>query len=99
MIFWDLYEIRCDNETLHNVKLRGRIRKFAIEHNITCIVENAQDKENMVRFGLVTGSDTTLLSEFIKSILADAEIVSCLINVPNPVLSKLKVNDLSRYDR
>lgn len=97
MIFWDLYEIRCRKELLHNIKLRGRIRKFTIEHNITCIVENAQDKENIVRFGLIAGSSVSLLLEFIKSILAEAEIVNCLKNVPNPVLSKLKVNDLSRY--
>lgn len=99
MTFWDIYEIRSSNNTLHNVKLRGRIRKFTIESDIVCLVENAQDEENVVRFGLIAGSDIALLSEFIKSILAEAEISLSLKNVPNPVLSKLKVNDLSRYDR
>lgn len=98
MIFWDLYEIQCGQGLLHNIKLRGRIRKFTIEHNIVCIVENAQDKENVVRFGLIAGSDTALVLEFIKSIMKEVSVVSCLKNVPNPVLSKLKVNDLSRYE-
>lgn len=98
MIFWDLYEIKCDSETLHNVKLRGRIRKFTIENDITCLLENAQDEENTVRFGLITGADSSLVVEFVKNIIPDADIVSCLKNIPNPVLSKLKVNDPSRYE-
>lgn len=97
MIFWDIYEIRCGKELLHGVMLRGRIRKFTIEHNITCIVENAQDKENAVRFGLIAGSDSALIAGFIESILPESTIVDSLKEVPNPVLSKLKVNDLLRY--
>lgn len=98
MLNWDLYEIRCDCETLHGVKLRGRIRKFTIENKITCLVENASDEENVVRFALITGSDLSPVSDFITSILSEALITEVLKNVPNPVLSKLKVNDSSRYE-
>lgn len=97
ILLWDLYEIRCGNESLHNVMLRGRIRKFTIENEIACLVENAQEEENVVRFGVIAGSDIKLISGFIKSILSEANIVASLKNIPNPVLSKLKVNDLSRY--
>lgn len=95
---WDIYEIRCDCATLHGVKLRGRIRKYAIDSEITCLVENASDEENVVRFALITGSSTEPVSNFIRSILPEAIVTECLKNIPNPVLSKLKVNDPTRYD-
>lgn len=97
LLSWDLYEIRCENEIIHGVKLRGRLRKFTIENNITCIIENAQDEDNIVRFGLLAESDPKLIIEFIKDILPKAIITDSLKKVTNPVLSKLKVNDLSRY--
>lgn len=98
MIFWDLYEIRCDHEVLHGVKLRGRIRRFTIENDIVCLVENAYDEKNVVRFGVIASSDLSLVSGFIRTILPNATIENSLKNVPNPVLSKLKVNDSSRYE-
>jgi len=98
MITWDIYEIRCDCETLHGVKLRGRIRKFTIDNGICCLVENASDEENVVRFALTVGLDAAKVSEFVRSILPKAEIVDSLKNIPNPILSKLKVNDVSRYE-
>ena len=51
-ILWDIYEIQSNADALHGVMLRGRIRKFTIENNITCLAENASDKENTVRFAL-----------------------------------------------
>ena len=95
---WDMYEIRCDCESLHGVKLRGRIRKFAIDSDVTCLIENASDEENVVRFALMAGSNADPISNFIRSILPEAVVSESLKNVPHPVLSKLKVNDLSRYD-
>lgn len=95
---WDIYEIRCDCETLHGVKLRGRIRKYAIDSEITCLVENASDEENVVRFALTAGSSAKSVSNFARSILPEAVVTESLKNVPNPVLSKLKVNDQTRYE-
>jgi len=97
ILSWDLYEIRCDCEALHGVKLRGRIRKFTLENEITCLVENASDEENVVRFALIAESPSDSVSDYIKSILPDALITEVLKNIPNPVLSKLKVNDSTRY--
>lgn len=54
---WDIYEISCDCELLHGVKLRGRIRKFSIENNLTLLTENTSDKENVVRFAIPAGAD------------------------------------------
>ncbi len=95
---WDLYEITANAELLHGVKLRGRIRKFAIEKEITCLVENASDTENTVRFALLANTSPADISDFIKSLLPGASIVAALKDTPNPVLSKLKVNDSSRYE-
>lgn len=97
MIFFDLYEILSKAGMIHGVKLRGRIRKFTIESGIVCLVENAQDEEGVVRFGLLAGEDVKPILKFIKDIIPDVVVVDSLKNIPNPVLSKLKVNELSRY--
>ncbi len=98
LLNWDIYEIRCDCKTLHGIKLRGRIRKFAMDNDITCIIENASDEENVVRFALIADSDSGPVSSFVKSILPEAVITESLKSIPNPVLSKLKVNDSARYE-
>ena len=98
IIQWDLYEIHSSSVSLHGIKLRGRVRKFTIEKSITCTIENASDKENRVRFALISNSDPKIIIDFIKSILPEAEITESLKNISNPVLSKLKVNDISRYE-
>ena len=97
MLSWNIYEIHSLAHTLHGVKLRGRIRKFALGHQITCLVENALDAENLVRFALLPSEDLGPLMAFVQTIIPDAEIFQVLASVPNPVLSKLKVNDVSRY--
>lgn len=95
---WDFYEIRSSNTPLHGIKLRGRIRKFTIEKEITCLMENASDEENVVRFALVSNVNPKPIIEFVKSLLPEAEITESLKNILNPVLSKLNVNDPSRYE-
>ncbi len=97
LLSWDLYEIRSAGAPLHGVKLRGRIRKFTIENEISCLVENASDEENVVRFALLTHQDPTLVSDFVMTLLPEATITESLKNIPNPVLSKLNVNDHTRY--
>lgn len=98
IIHWDVYEIKCDCTELHGVKLRGRIRKFSIEHEISCLIENASDEENIVRFALQTGTVPTNVEDFIRTLVPQVRISRVLTNIPNPILSKLKVNDLSRYE-
>jgi hypothetical protein len=97
ILVWDIYEIRCDCATLHGVKLRGRVRKFCIDSEITCLVENASDEENVVRFGLISGTNPKPVKDFLKEIVPEALVVESLKKVPNPVLSKIKVNEVSRY--
>lgn len=96
-LLWNIYEIESNAETLHGVMFRGRIRKFTIENNITCLAENASDKENTVRFALLKNVDPTVTIEFIKKLMPEVIVNLVLESVENPVLSKLKVNDISRY--
>jgi hypothetical protein len=96
-LIWDIYEIESDADTLHGVMLRGRIRKFVIEHCITCLTENASDKKNVVRFALLTGTDPSSVTKFTQEIIPGVAISKVMGEVENPVLSKLKVNDLTRY--
>ncbi len=98
LLHWDFYEIRSKNAKLHGVKLRGRLRKFTIQKEITCLMENASDEDNVVRFALITNSDPEPVLSFIKNLVPDAVITESLKNTPNPVLSKLKINDHTRYE-
>lgn len=94
---WDIYEIKSETETLHGVKLRGRIRKFTLEQELACLTENAADEENTVRFAVLAGTDPRPIVEFIQKLLPESSITLILESIANPVLSKLKVNDVSRY--
>lgn len=101
MLYWDIYQVNSATQNLIGVKFRGTLRKFAIENDFVLLAENAQDEENTVRFALIenTYEEKLLrrLTDFIRSIIADAEIKQVLDKVPNPILSKLKNNDVSRY--
>ncbi|MCC6520872.1 hypothetical protein IT403_02745 [Candidatus Nomurabacteria bacterium] len=101
MLYWDIYQVNSATQNLIGVKFRGTVRKFAIENDFVLLAENAQDEENTVRFALVENTyEEKLLqriTDFIRSIIADAEIKQVLDKVPNPILSKLKNNDISRY--
>ncbi len=96
-LLWNIYEIESNTDTLHGVMLRGRIRKFTIENNINCLAENASDKENTVRFALLEDTDPSVTTEFIQKIIPKAKVMLVLESIENPILSKLKVNDSSRY--
>jgi len=49
LIKWDVYQINTEDSKIHGVKLRGRIRKFALENEFNLLIENATDEENVVR--------------------------------------------------
>lgn len=97
ILTWDLYEITTDATPITGVMLRGRVRKFCLENAVNVLVENAQDSENVVRFALLAGHDPQAISEYLNSILPDVRVKKVLEGVPNPVLSKLKVNATERY--
>ncbi len=98
MISWDIYEITSESTSIHGVKFRGRIRKYSISQEFDVLVENSNDKENCVRFAVTKDSDADKIVGFIDSIVNDVSINKVLTGVVNPVLSKLKVNQLDRYE-
>jgi hypothetical protein len=101
MIYWDIYQVNSETQNLVGVKFRGTLRKYSIEKDVVLLAENAQDEENTVRFALIVDTyEKVILDEivdFIKTIITDAVVQKVLLNTPNPILSKLKNNDLSRY--
>ncbi len=96
IIKWDIYEIRTDDK-IYGVMLRGKIRKFCLERNRNVLAENTQDIEKSVRFAIPIGEDSSEIEEYLKSFLPDVTIELVKKDVPNPVLSKLKVNIEDRY--
>lgn len=97
IIKWDIYEIRTESAPLSGVMLRGRIRKFCLENNRNVLVENAQDIEESVRFAIPVGENPADINLYLSKILPDVKIELIRENIPNPVLSKLKVNIENRY--
>lgn len=97
MIHWDIYEISSRKHSLNGVMLRGRIRKFGLQNEVDILVENTADRDNGVRFGLLTGTSVDDVQNYIQSIVSDAHVNLVLESIKNPVLSKLKVNEEERY--
>lgn len=98
LIKWDIYQINTNSSKIHGVKLRGRIRKFALENEFNLLAENATDEENTVRFAVENGNDIKNIIEYVKSIIPDSKISLVKECLPNPVLSKMLVNFVERYD-
>jgi len=97
IIEWDVYEVSSIKHSLVKNKVRGRIRKFAIENNINLLVENSIDDESKIRFAVFANDNIDLIREFIVNLFDDAKIEKVL-TAKNPVLSKLKVNSSERYE-
>ena len=97
IITWDLYEIATVSTNISNVMFRGRIRKLCLNHNRNVLVENTQDVEGKVRFAVPSGEDVSLITDYLKTIIPDVSVTPVRKDIPNPVLSKLKVNIESRY--
>jgi hypothetical protein len=97
LILWDLYELSAITSPLTGVKMRGRIRKFAIESNINLLVENTEDVSGQVRFAIRHGESVELIYKFLKSIAQDIHVELVKEKVVNPVLSTLGINNSSRY--
>lgn len=97
IIKWDIYEISAVSANLEGVMLRGRIRKFALLNNINLLTENASDEEKKVRFAVFENTDASKIINKIKEMISDSEVKLIRQKIPNPVLSKLKVNLEERY--
>lgn len=97
LLTWNIYEISAANSSLNGVMLRGRIRKLGIEQGFNVLAENTEDKENGVRFAVLSDSDAETVTAYLHTILSDVSVARIDTNVQNPVLSKCKVNDASRY--
>ncbi len=98
LLLWDIYEISHDSVSLVGVKLRGSLRKFAIDQEKNLLAENASDKEGCVRFALLAGDDSVLFFTFLDEKFPGIFVEIILSSVSNPVLSKIKVNDITRYE-
>jgi hypothetical protein len=97
MIKWDIYEIQTETTLIHGIMLRGRIRKFCLEHKRNVLAENSQDVKNSVRFAIPCGEDVSVITEYLHKIIPDVSVRLVRANSPNPVLSKLNVNVEDRY--
>lgn len=102
MILRNIYEVSTKHTPIHGVKFRWTIRKLGIQHDITVLLENASDKDNVVRFALITVSptldqDIEIISNYIYQKIPDASIQKVLSSIQNPVLSKLDINNSDRY--
>jgi hypothetical protein len=97
LITWDIYEIRTGSTQIVDIMFRGRVRKFCLERGRNVLVENTQDVEKCVRFAIPSGEDSTDIKNYLKIVAPDVSIELVKQNIPNPILSKLKVNIESRY--
>ncbi len=96
LLSWDIYEIRSST-SLQGMMLRGRLRKFANQQGLNFLVENDEAGET-VRFAMLAEADPAMVIEYIKTIVPGADIERVREGIPNPVLSKLKVNLDDRYN-
>lgn len=97
LIWWDIYEISTTSTSINWVMLRGRLRKIWLENEINILAENTTDIGKCVRFALFHGQDPKLFIDYLNTIIDDCNIELIKENLPNPVLSKMKVNIESRY--
>lgn len=98
LLLWDIYEITTDGESVNGVMLRGRIRKLGIEKGFNVIAENTTDVSNGVRFAVLSQADGETVSRYVESVVKDCSIAKIADSVVNPILSKMKVNIVERYE-
>mgnify|MGYP001588851455 CR=1 FL=1 len=96
VIKWDIYEITAASP-ITGVMLRGRIRKLCLKNNKNVLVENAKDIEGAVRFAIPAGEEVSMIITYLNKVLPDIKVEKVRESIPNPILSKLKVNLEDRY--
>lgn len=104
LLSWKIYEVTSPS-LLQKVMFRGRLRKFCLQKSFNILTENDEDNKNCVRFALLDHGDEnmhTLEFEIVRNFLLekiDGNIeIEYIGDFNNPVLSKIKVNDVSRYE-
>ncbi len=97
VLLWDIYEVRSASAKLTGVSLRGTLRKKALQEDITLLTDNATDRENTVRFAVLSADEGKTISRYITTSIPRTEISVVGLAVPNPVLSKLSVNNEGKY--
>ena len=97
LIKWNIYEIKTETTLINGVMLRGRIRKLCLDKGVNVLVENTEDIENSVRFAVPIGENTSNIEDYVLNVVPGTSIKQVMESVPNPVLSKLKVNQEDRY--
>lgn len=98
LILWDVYTVLPTTDPITGVGFRGRVRKYCVENECNVLLENAVDQDGCVRFAVLTGTDASHIIEYINSIVPTATVDLSERAVTNPVLSKLKVNNVARYE-
>lgn len=100
LIEWRIFSITSENE-IQGVKFRGRLRKYAIEQELNLLTENDDTNQKIVRFAIpedeLNEAISARLWSFVKEVDSTSKITTEMVDVVNPVLSKLKCNDESRY--
>lgn len=97
LLYRDIYDIAADQTSLNGVMLRGRLRKLSLEYAQNILLENTSDRDNGIRFALLAGESSTHIKSYLHSLADDIHIKLIQEKVPNPVLSKLKINQEERY--
>lgn len=98
LLAWDIYEVEAVTTPLIGVQMRGRVRKFALHKGINLLIENAENKDNCVRFAILAGEEVGSIVEYICTFAPDASVTLEERSVCNPVLSKLTVNNQDKYE-
>lgn len=103
LLMWKIYEVTSKND-LQGIKFRGRLRKWATLEEYNLLVENDEVNKNCVRYAVLdenfgaTQINNEIIKDFIKDKIDQDANITFIGSVQNPVLSKLKVNNMDRYE-
>ena len=98
LLEWNIYEVNSKNHPLTKNRVRGRLRKFALNNNINLLVENTQDGDSRIRFAVLSGTNITPIKNFLIKLFPDVTFDLVFEKVNNPVLSRTQVNLEHRYE-
>jgi len=98
LIEWDMYEVSSHEGSVTGNKVRGRLRKFALNNNINLLVENTQDGDPRIRFAVLSGESIDPIKDFLIGLFSDVIFELVYEKVKNPVLSRTQVNLEHRYE-
>ncbi len=97
LIFRDVYSVKSWTQSITWVMFRWRVRKYCLWIDQNIILDNSESWEEEVHFAIPTWESPEKIIEYINTIVPETTISLELTNIANPVVSKFKVNDESRY--